>query len=83
MGNESRTDPYLRSDGIANWDISAFKKTYIGEGLTLEFNAEAFNVFNRVQFLPPGTQQGLGNFGVISNAQNLPRLIQLAVKLRY
>ena len=36
-----------------NWDAALSKNTHLGERLNLEFRAEAYNVFNRVQFGPP------------------------------
>src|SRR5262249_26521833 len=46
FGNESRTDPVLRSHGINNFNFALFKRTTITERLNLEFRAEAFNLFN-------------------------------------
>jgi hypothetical protein len=71
---ESRTDPNIRFPGIANWDFTLFKKTKLSERFGLEFRAEVFNMFNRVQFGPPGNAQGAATFGVISSQYNNPRL---------
>lgn len=81
-GNESRTDSELRSAGIANWDFSVFKGTTLQDRYHLEFRAEGFNIFNRVQFGPPGTQLGTSSFGVVNSQLNQPRLIQFALRLR-
>jgi len=52
--------------------------------LKLQFRAEFFNIFNRVQFSPPGQAFGASNFGVASGQQqNLPRLIQFALRLNF
>jgi carboxypeptidase family protein len=85
FGDESRTDPHLRSPGIANWDFSAFKRFPIApEGkANLEFRAEFFNIFNRVQFGYPGQALGSSNFGQITTQQNLPRLVQFALRLSF
>jgi hypothetical protein len=85
FGNEPRVDPNLRAAGIANWDISAIKDFALSpEGkVNLQFRAEFFNIFNRVQFSPPGTTFGNSNFGVVGTAANLPRLVQFALKLRF
>jgi hypothetical protein len=86
FGSESRTDPVLRGAGINNWNASIYKITTITERFKLEFRAEAFNLFNRVQFGNPGVQASTaaGNtFGIISSQLNTPRLIQLAMKLTY
>jgi hypothetical protein len=81
-GNVSRTLPDTRVEGEKNFDFSLFKNTYFGpEGkLDVQFRAEAFNLFNRVQFGFPGNQLGSSGFGVISSDNNIPRQIQLGMK---
>jgi hypothetical protein len=86
MGGEGRTDPVLRGHGINNFNASIYKKTSLTERFNLEFRAEAFNLFNRVQFGNPNLQASTaaGNtFGIISTQLNTPRLIQLALRLTY
>ena len=87
FGNEARVDSTLTADGIANWDFAAFKHTNFGPGekLGFEFRVEVFNLFNRVQFNPPGNTfspggPGAGGFGVIKGDMNNPRLVQFAGK---
>lgn len=41
--------------GLANLDFSLFKTTALTERTNLEFRAEFFNLFNRVNFGPPNT----------------------------
>jgi hypothetical protein len=85
FGNESRTDSTLRSDGVKNFDFSAFKRTRFGpdEKIGLEFRAEFFNLFNRSQFAPPNTSFGSSTFGVVSSTYpgTNPRLVQFGLKL--
>lgn len=85
FGDEARNDPVLRSPGIANWDFSAFKNFPLApeNKATLQFRAEFFNIFNRVQFGYPGQALGSSNFGVITSQQNLPRLIQFGARLSF
>jgi hypothetical protein len=83
FGSESRTDSSLRSAGINNWDFSIFKNTTVSERYRIEFRAEIFNVANRVQFGPPGTQMGIPTFGVVSEQINEPRLIQFALRFKF
>ena len=85
FGDASRNDPHLRSAGIANWDFSAFKKFPFGhDGLyNIEFRSEFFNLFNRVQFGYPGQTQGSNTFGIVSSQQNLPRLVQFALRFSF
>ncbi|WP_031500308.1 TonB-dependent receptor [Bryobacter aggregatus] len=81
FGNSSRTAPDMRTHGIANYDLSLFKTWKLRESLKAQFRMEAFNAFNRVQFGPPGTQAGTTSFGVITSQFNIPRQLQLALKI--
>ena len=90
FGSESRTDPNVRTAGIANYDFSVVKRTQITERVGLDFNVEFFNIFNRVQFAPPGEvynpstiNTALNLFGVVTAQQNQPRLVQLAMRLSF
>jgi hypothetical protein len=63
-----------------------FKRTAITERFNLEFRAEAFNLFNRVQFGTPDrgqTTSANNTFGQITSQQNNPRLLQMALRLRF
>ena len=84
LGNESQTDPHLRGPGINNFNVALFKKTQIKERFMLEFRAEVFNIFNRVQFGMPNTTVTTAanpTTGYITTQINQPRLIQLALRL--
>ena len=83
FGSESRTDPNLRTAGVANWDFAAFKDTAIHERFALQFRAEIFNMFNRVQFAAPNTTVGSSTFGYVTNQVNNPRLVQVALRLKF
>jgi hypothetical protein len=83
LGNEPRVDSHARTQGINNWDFSLTKDTKITERFSLAYRAEVFNLFNRVQFNPPGNQLGSSLFGVVSGQLNSPRLIQMAMRLAF
>ncbi len=85
FGNESREDSSLRAAGVANWDFSAYKIfPFTREGTAnLQFRAEFFNLFNRVQFGYPGQTQGTSSFGVVNSQSNLPRVVQFALRLGF
>jgi hypothetical protein len=83
FGNEPRVSPYLRAQGIANYDFSINKRTTITERFKLEFRSEFFNLFNRKQLSPPNTQVGAGQFGQITSQYNQPRLVQFGLKLSF
>jgi hypothetical protein len=83
FGNAPRMMPNLRSPGISNFDISVFKNTRVTERVQVQFRAEAFNAFNRVQFGVPNTNINSTAFGVITSQQNSPRNLQLALRLLF
>ncbi len=85
-GNDSRTEPNLRDDGVKNFDFAFFKNTKFGhdERFGVEFRAEFFNLFNRVQFSPPNTSCcGGASFGQVTGQYNLPRIIQFALRTTF
>jgi len=90
FGNEPRVDSTLRSDGVDNFDVAAFKNLLLDrEGrASVEFRVEFFNLFNRTQFAPPNTtccSTNNANFGVVTSAApgTNPRLIQFALKFLF
>ena len=83
FGNAPRIMPNLRGPGTDNFDISLFKNTRILEKYSVQFRAEAFNALNRVQFGNPNTSINSTAFGVISSQQNIPRNIQLGLRLLF
>jgi hypothetical protein len=86
LGNAARTDPDLRGQGVNNWNLAIAKRTRIGRGVDLTLRAEAFNLFNRVQFGPPNTQvttAANSTFGQVTTQANQPRLMQLAFRLSF
>ena len=83
FGNEPRTDPDIRADGIKNFDFAMQKSTALHESVNLEFRTEFFNIFNRVQFSPPVSTQGAGNFGAVLYQANRPRQIQLSLRVNF
>jgi len=83
FGSEGRVDPNIRAAGINNFDLALFKKIPINDRIQMEFLAEAFNLFNRVQFGFPGTTLGTPQFGVVSTQEGNPREIQLALRIAF
>lgn len=82
FGNEPRTDTLLRRQGVDNWDFSIAKTTNLAEKFSLMFDAEFFNVFNRVQFGPPFEASYSGpNWGAVTSQANNPRLIQFGLRI--
>jgi hypothetical protein len=83
FGNEPRVDANLTSAGVNNYDFAVMKSTSLGERTNVQFRAEFFNIFNRVQFAPPVTQQGSSNFGEILSQVNQPREIQFSLRVNF
>jgi hypothetical protein len=77
----------VRVPGIHNVDLSLIKHNHITERIDLQFRADFINAFNSPQFFSgPVNDVNNGNFGRIAGAMdqsNLPRFIQLSMKLRF
>ncbi len=77
----------VRLPAVRNLDAALIKNNRIGERFDLIFRADFLNATNTVQFFNgPITDVNNGNFGRISGAvsqSNLPRVIQLSLKLRF
>ena len=77
----------LYSMHVANTDMSLFKDFPIHEQYSINFRAEAFNVFNIQNYGPPDTDvpaQDPGSGTISSNVSGTnPRLIQLGVHLNF
>jgi hypothetical protein len=83
LGDVPRSAAALRSPLTFQDDVSAVKNFGIFESITGEFRLEAFNVLNKAQFGFPGTTYGSSTFGVISTQANLPRNVQVALKIHF
>jgi len=91
LGNSDRTP--LSGPGFVNTDLSAIKNFPLPfrEGMSLQFRAEAFNIWNTPQFAQPANNPSVGyvadvsaaGFGQITQTVNNPRLIQFALKLTF
>jgi hypothetical protein len=73
----------IRTPGQKSIDFMLSKRTAIRERLNLEFRAEAFNLFNWVNFGVPDSNVGDPGFGIISSTTTSPRILQLALKLSF
>jgi hypothetical protein len=72
----------IMGPGQNNWDFSIMKNTKILEGLSTQFRAEFYNVWNHPQFNPPINNFALATttFGQIQSSSVPPRIVQLALK---
>jgi hypothetical protein len=72
----------IRGPGLVNTDLGLVKNFAVTERWSVQFRAEFFNVFNRVNFSDPDTYVSSGGFGSISSSGD-PRIGQLALKIRF
>ncbi len=73
--------PGFRGQNLNLWDISVIKNVKIYERLNLQLRGEFLNAFNHVQFNDPETNPTSANFGRITSQANLPRNVQIGLKL--
>ena len=86
LGTAPRALGKVRDPGADNADLSMFKEFGLGavhEGMRLEYRFETFNTFNHAQFCPPDATFGSPTFGQIYYTCNLPRQVQMALKLYF
>ena len=73
--------------GPLNFDdnASVIKRFVLHDQVALQFRAEAFNVLNKAQFAMPAATFGAATstFGYITSQANLPRNVQVALKLSF
>jgi hypothetical protein len=86
FGNVGRGQ--LTGPKLTNFIMSLFKKFNIDEKRSLQFRAEAFNIFNHPNFGSPNAVVFLGNnfsssAGVITSTSTTSRQIQFVLKLLF
>ncbi|HJZ98287.1 MAG TPA: TonB-dependent receptor [Candidatus Solibacter sp.] len=79
-GNLGRTT--YRGPGFAQTDLSLAKGFSLTERLRMNFRADAFNAFNRVNLSNPSMDLSSTNFGK-STGTNTARLFQLGLRLSF
>ncbi|MCX6631477.1 MAG: TonB-dependent receptor [Candidatus Solibacter sp.] len=73
----------VRGPGLATFDVALARKFAISETGSLQFQAQAFNLFNRTNFdLPQLFADDPGTFGKVFSAKS-PRQVQVAVRLTF
>jgi hypothetical protein len=80
-GNERRGA--VNGPGLWRYDMALLKNTRIRESTSLQFRAEAFNLFNHTNFQTVGTTlTTTSTFGHVTAVRD-PRIMQLALKLNF
>ncbi len=82
LGNDSRTQPSLRTPGMKTFDIGLSRNQRIRERVRVQFRGEFFNAFNTPQFNDPNGSVTATNFGQITSA-GAGRVIQLGMRISY
>ena len=72
----------ISSPGAADWDISGFKQWSYADRYVLEFQAQAFNAFNRPNFNGLDTGVNDARFGLVTGAA-AAREIQLSLRFSF
>jgi hypothetical protein len=72
----------LRGPGAFNTNLSLSKIFRVREKVDVEMRADAFNLFNNVEFSNPDTNIGDPSFGQVSNTAD-PRIIQVALHVKF
>ncbi len=83
LGNEGRIDSILRGWANYNESLSLYKDFVIAERITWRIGANSANLFNRHQWCDPDTNLSDSNFGASTGQCNLPRAIQLYMKVNF
>lgn len=85
LSNNLRTFPTqfnnLRVDVTNNLDLNVGKSFRIFERARLIYRAEAFNLTNHAQFSAPNLTPTAATFAVVTAQSNLPRAIQMSLRL--
>lgn len=83
FGTMGRTN--MRADWTRTFDMSIIRRFPIRERATVEFRAEAFNIFNTPIFGTPTVNLNTSTFGQVSTlaSGNTPRQLQLALKVLF
>jgi hypothetical protein len=79
-GNAGRN--IIRGPGFGSVDLSALRNFNLTEHLHMAFEAQAFNLFNRANFMQPDPVLEDATFGKIGQAM-APRQIQLALRFSF
>ena len=78
----ARSSPYMASVTVSVRMTSGISKKFaFTERISLDFRAEAFNMFNRVRFSSGATSLDSQTFGQVTSQANSPRRMQFGLKL--
>ena len=73
--------PGFRGQPLNLWDLSMSKNISVTEGLKFQIRGEFLNAFNHPQFADPNTDPTNSGFAKTTGQNNLPRNVQIGLKL--
>ena len=73
--------PGFRRQPLNLWDLSVIKNFSITESIKFQLRGEFLNAFNHPQFGDPNTDPTSSNFGKVTSQSNLPRNVQIGLKV--
>jgi hypothetical protein len=73
----------FRGQGLNLWDISLIKNAVLTERVKLQLRGEFLNAFNHPQFSDPNLDPTSSDFATVKSQNNLPRNVQIALKLTF
>ncbi len=71
----------FRGQGLNLWDLSVSKNFSFTETIKLQLRGEFLNAFNHPVFNDPNLTPNNANFGRVTSQNNLPRNVQIGLKL--
>ncbi len=74
---------HARADGINEIDLSLSKANKITERVSAQLRCDMFNALNHPQMAAPNLTPTSGAFSTISSQANLPRQVQLSVRISF
>jgi len=85
VGNTPRYVSEVRSDHMNNLDLAISKEYRVRERVRAQVRAEMLNSLNRNRFGNPNTafSPGSVNFGRVFSSRNLPRIVQLTLRIGF
>jgi hypothetical protein len=83
MGNAPRRDDSVRGFPTYSEDVNIFKVFRLHERLTMKFESQFGNLFNRTDFCDPDTNFSAGSFGKVFTQCNSPRSIQFGLRFDF
>jgi len=73
--------PGMRGQPLDLWDLSMIKNFSFTENFRLQLRGEFLNAFNHPEFNNPNLDPTSSSFGKVTSQGNLPRNVQLGIKL--